>query len=88
MTRDTFEELAGKMSEALAEDLKSLMLKAYDALLSDEKQKLDTPDKPYYLVRAIGMAVGYDAVEREFNAELIKPITAKVKRILKQRYWH
>ncbi len=85
MTREQFKELSGQMAEKLSGDMVDAMMKVYDAFTADEVAKLDTVDKPFFLVRAVGMAVGADVISQRYDVEAIKGLTPRVKRIMKKR---
>lgn len=89
MTREQFSTLAVEMCADLATDMHLKMLKAFDALTEEEREKLDSPGKPYFLVRAIGVTVGPEVVNSRFNVEAIKSTIRRVKLILSHRrnYW-
>jgi hypothetical protein len=84
-TREEFQKRAQGMANDLAIDLVEWMMKGYDALTSSELNDLDTDDKPFLLVRSMGMVVGSDAVDKRFNVEAIKKLNSKVRKILNKR---
>lgn len=85
MTRDDFERRADDMATNLGHDLRALMVQAYDTLTDDEREKLTDDRHPFFIVRAIGMAVGQRALGDRFDVQAIKQLTPRIKRILNRR---
>lgn len=87
ITREEFSAKAREIASEHANDLHEMMMKAFDALTDKEVDKLDTPGKPWLLIRAIGMVVGPITIDKRFNAEAIKGMIPRIKRILNRRTW-
>lgn len=81
-SRFEFEKRARLMSTEAGDDLYANMMKAYDHMTDDERERNDDEEKPWYLVRAIGMAVGERSIAQRFNVEAIKLLTPRIKKIL------
>lgn len=91
---DDFTQNRDAIIASTAESLRKAVDKAYDSLTEDERVSLSQDtilfsdavgQFPARLVRALLLAVGGDVIEREWNAETIKPNVTKVKRILNKR---
>lgn len=85
MDRETFDKLYREMCDAAVKDLYEYGLKLFDAMTDDERKPFDNTE--YRLPKAILVAITDDGrVNDQFNAEAIKPVVKKLRKIIKARY--
>lgn len=93
-TVEDFARARDEIVAGTAASLRAEINRVYDLLTEDERVKLsigyshmtDQDEQfTHRLVKAIILAKGGDVIEKEWNAETLKPKTAQVKRILKRR---
>jgi hypothetical protein len=84
--REQFSRQAREIATEFGEDLHGLMMKAFDGLGAD-RAKIDKPDLPFLLVRAVALAVMDQAADNRFDCQAIRRMTPAVQRALKRRHW-
>lgn len=91
-TRAQFDSELEAIARKTAESLVTMGKKVYDILTEDERADLalfETTGEqfPPRLIKVMLLAFGDEVIDREWNAETIKPLVSKIKRIRNKRYY-
>lgn len=86
MDRKAFESTYKELCDTVAGDLFHYGLKVFDAMTEEERAQF-SDNTSYRLPKAIVVAITDDGrVNDQFNAEAIKPLVKRLRRIIKSRY--